>query len=256
VRIAQTSLLALLVLATLLAPPAAEAQVDDAARASFSRMAASLEGASQLSLQAFVAYDVVQPSGQKLQFHAANAVQLARPDRLHATIMREGTQREIWVRGNMLHLNDKSENTYGSISGPDSIDGMIDHLVETYGVSMPLADLLYSDIDDSLLDNALTGMLVGTTSIEGVPCEHLAFTAENVDWQIWVETSERAVPRKVVITYKKEAGAPQFTANLWDWNLGAELPAGLFEFSPPEGAQKIEMAPLSVPRPPQRPGRP
>jgi hypothetical protein len=245
----------LTLLALALLPAAAAAQVEPAARASFERMAASLEGARSLSLQAFVSYDVVQPTGQKLQFHASNAVQLARPDRLHALTLREATEREIWVRGNMLHLHDRMENTFGSITGPNTIDGMIDHLVRAYGVSMPLADLLYSDIDDSLMDAALEGSRIGTTSVEGVPCEHLAFRHENVDWQIWVEAGERAVPRKVVITYKNEPGAPQFVANLWDWNLDPSLPDSLFEFIAPAGAAEIEMAPLAVPRPPQRPGR-
>lgn len=254
-RIARTSLLMLLVLSTGLVSRSAQAGVDDGAREAFSRMAASLEGASSLSLQAFVAYDVVQPTGQKLQFHASNAIQLARPDRLHSLTVREATEREVWVRGNMLHLHDRTENTFGSISGPKGIDGMLDHVIETYGVSMPLADLLYSDIDDSLMDTALSGMVVGESRVEGVPCQHLAFTHPNVDWQIWIETSARAVPRKVVITYKKEPGSPQYVANLWDWNLEPELPATLFEFSAPADATRIEMAPLSVPRPPQPSGR-
>ena len=60
---------------------------------------------------------------------------------------------------------------------------------------------------------------LGSGVINGVECDYLAFRTEDVDWQIWVEDGERALPRKVVITFKDQPGYPQFVAVL---NRGTE----------------------------------
>jgi hypothetical protein len=44
----------------------------------------------------------------------------------------------------------------------------------------------------------------------------------------------------MVINYKDEPGEPQFTARFLSWNLSAELPDDLFQFTPPDGAQELK----------------
>lgn len=51
-------------------------------------------------------------------------------------------------------------------------------------------------------------------------CQHLFFQGKDVDWQIWIEDSPESLPRKLVITEKKQLAAPQFTAVLGDWKTG------------------------------------
>ena len=75
-----------------------------------------------------------------------------------------------------------------------------------------------------------------------MPCEHLAFSLENVDWQIWIEAGARPVPRKIVITYKDEENSPQYTAILSNWDFQTKLPDFLFKFAPPDGAKEINVA--------------
>ena len=52
--------------------------------------------------------------------------------------------------------------------------------------------------------------------MDGVVCDHLAFRNLDTDWQIWVESGERPLPRKYVITSKTVAAAPQYTLRLRD----------------------------------------
>jgi hypothetical protein len=87
------------------------------------------------------------------------------------------------------------------------------------------------------------GFYVGLHSVHGVECHHLAFVGEDVDFQVWIENSKTPLPRKVIITSKLVAGAPQFTALLSDWNVSAQLPDSLFSFVEPEGAEKIGFLP-------------
>jgi hypothetical protein len=73
----------------------------------------------------------------------------------------------------------------------------------------------------------------------GVSCEHLAFSQNNIDWQVWIENGARPVPRKFVITYKDEPDSPEFTAIFSNWDFTTQLPDFVFKFDPPPGSAKI-----------------
>ena len=89
-----------------------------------------------------------------------------------------------------------------------------------------------------------SGFYAGLSAVLGVECHHLAFRGEETDWQIWIENSERPLPKKCVITTKWVAGAPQFTALLTNWDVSPQLKDSLFTFVPPGKAQKIEFLPV------------
>jgi len=78
-----------------------------------------------------------------------------------------------------------------------------------------------------------------------VKCHHLAFRQEGIDWQIWIEDSDQALPRKLVITLKEQPGHPQYLALIDKWNLTPDAPDSAFEFTPPAGAKRIDLTPLS-----------
>ena len=60
--------------------------------------------------------------------------------------------------------------------------------------------------------------------------------------QLWIAQGDQPLPRRLVLTYKKAEGQPQFWAQFSDWNLSPEVPDSLFVFTPPEGAAKIAFA--------------
>ena len=76
--------------------------------------------------------------------------------------------------------------------------------------------------------------------MNGVECHHLAFRAAKVDWQIWVQTGDKPLPMKYVITTKWMTAAPEFSVLLRDWDTQPRIPAGRFDFTPPAGAKRIE----------------
>jgi hypothetical protein len=48
------------------------------------------------------------------------------------------------------------------------------------------------------------GLLPATDrgAVIGVECDHLAFRNADTDWQIWIESGAKPIPRKYVITSK------------------------------------------------------
>jgi len=75
-------------------------------------------------------------------------------------------------------------------------------------------------------------------------CHHLLFEQENIDWQIWIDSGQPPLPRKLVITYKQEPGQPQYVATMDNWDLSPAVSKETFEFTPPADAKAVSMADL------------
>jgi hypothetical protein len=103
-----------------------------------------------------------------------------------------------------------------------------------------MADLLYSDLWGPFIENVLEGRYLGEHLALQYKCHHLAFRGKDVDWQIWLQTGEVPSVRKFVITYKRIAGAPQYTAYITSGQILDEIPDENFHFTPPEGAEKVD----------------
>jgi hypothetical protein len=100
-------------------------------------------------------------------------------------------------------------------------DEMIDAVQAKLGTAMPGTDLLLTKSFDVLMADVIDGKHIGQGVVDGIDCEHLAFRNADTDWQIWIETGARPIPRKFVITSKTTAGAPQYTLRIKDWKTDA-----------------------------------
>jgi hypothetical protein len=219
-------------------------EVDEQALKILQKATDYLTSLNQFHLKGNTVMDVVQETGQKIQFSAAVEVTIKRPDHLFASRVRDdGSTRRFWYDGKTAMMYDEKENVYGKIPVPDTIDEMLDYLEEVIKNPRPLADLLYSDLSH-LATLPVSGAYVGESYVGETACDHLAFRCESVDWQVWVDRGEKPLIRKVVITYKELPGGPQFAARLDQWNVMPEISDSLFQFSPPEGAQRIRVVVL------------
>jgi hypothetical protein len=183
----------------------------------------------------------VVESGQKLQFTRLLDMEVRRPDRFHADVHSTLSDRGFYYDGAELTVLDRKQNVFSSAPMPQKIDGALDQAHDRLDIDIPLADLATSDPYTSLAGHVQTARRLGTASVLGVNCDHLAFTQDNIDWQIWIETGPRPLIRKMVITHKNEPGEPQFTALITHWDFAERIADSDFVFEPPTGASKIEM---------------
>jgi len=196
-----------------------------------------MKSVKQFSFRGKISFDDVLPTGQKIQYSAENQVAIRRPDRVYAEMQGDTGKRRFWFDGKRATLVDGGLGVYTTVDDlPIELGAMMDHLMEKYDFSPPLADLVYPDIYEALIDNVQFGIYVGLHDVEGVRCHHLAFVTKYIDWQIWIEDGLQMVPRKVVITYKALPESPQYTAILTDWDLNARFSDILFD---------VEMAALA-----------
>jgi hypothetical protein len=106
---------------------------------------------------------------------------------------------------------------------------------------MPGTDLLLTNTYDELMSNVVQAQHIGQGVVDGVECEHLAFRGPDIDWQIWIESGARPLPRKYVITSKAVTGAPQYTLRIRDWKTDGVADAEAFVFKPPAGVTKVDL---------------
>jgi len=153
--------------------------------------------------------------------------------------------------GKELTVATPSRNVYARTQQPGTIDDAINYILSDLGMKVPVSALLQSTAAKELDRKTQSIGYVEKTSIFGTPAHHLAGRTASVDYQIWIADGDQPLPLRLVLTYRKEKGQPQFRAQFSDWNLAAELPAALFLFVPSEGMHKIAF----LPQLPQAPGR-
>jgi hypothetical protein len=183
----------------------------------------------------------VTEADQKLQFSRTATFAVKRPNRLHVEISSPRAERGFWYEGKSLTILDRKRNLFSSAPMPDNLDAALDTARDQFGIDVPLMDLAVSDPYASATAKVLTASYYGLAPVLGVDCHHLAFIQENIDWQIWIQEGPQPLIRKLVITYKKETGAPEFTALITRWDLTARISDLEFVFEPPHGATRVEM---------------
>jgi hypothetical protein len=190
--------------------------------------------------------EVITPDLQKIQFASSGQLQLKRPDKLRFKRTGGYVDAEMIYDGKTLTLYGNNAKTYVQADDPGTIDHIIDVLQSAAGAAMPGTDLLISHAYAELMANVLDAKHIGQGVVDGVECEHLAFRGVDTDWQIWIETGSRPVPRKYVITSKTLAQAPQYTLRIKDWNTDAVADADAFVFKPPADTTKVSFAPENM----------
>jgi hypothetical protein len=81
-------------------------------------------------------------------------------------------------------------------------------------------------------------------SIDGVPCLHMFFSQPpGIELELWLQKTDQAVPRRLIVTYRSLPGAPSFVATFSNWNFSVHPTDADFVFQPPAGAVRIALKP-------------
>jgi hypothetical protein len=206
------------------------------------KMSEYLAQAERFSVNLRNGYDVVQESGQKIEFGEVRKVTVSRPDHMRIETERsDGDKGLVIFDGKQITVYLPNKNVYASASKPGTIDETIQYAVSDLKVRVPLAMMLLTTLPSEIDRRVVSADYVEKTTITDVPCDHLAVrTGQGVDFQVWVAQGEQPLPRRIVITYISETGQPQFWADFSDWNLAPEISDALFAFTPPNGAERIQ----------------
>jgi len=215
-----------------------------------------LSGLKMFALSVRSEVDVVQEDGVSIEFGATRQITVRRPDRVRVVIQtRDGHERRLYFDGSLVTMYTPGDDLYAVVEAVGTLDDAIEAVTDELGQPLPLAELLRQDFYGSVRDLIRSASYVARESLDDTDCDHLAFAGVDADWQIWVARGERPLPRRLVISYKKEDGSPQFRADLGGWDVDPDVSDEVFTFEPPAGAEQIEFAPLGTPGPAMGQGR-
>jgi hypothetical protein len=181
-------------------------------------------------------------NGQPLHiFHSANVV-VRRPDRLAVDATGDDGATKVAYDGKNLTLYSVDAKRYATLAVSGPVGEMLTEASKKMGMDFPLADLLAENPAAAFLAGITSGYVVNTVSIDGVPCLHMFFEQPpGIELELWTEKNDRALPRRLIVTYRSIPGEPRFIAALSDWKTGVNPPNSVFELHVPEGATKVEL---------------
>jgi len=223
------------------AAPAANA-VDPASIQALKDMGAHLQTLQRFRVATEVTGERVLADGQKLQHSATAEMDVVRPNKIRALMQSARAEREIIYDGKTVTLFTPAQKYYSTVEFTGTIGELIAKLEDRYAVEMPLSDLFVFGTPAADFDKIESAMNAGQDFIDDDLCDHYAFRQGKIDWQIWITTGKKPLPRKVVITNRADEARPQ-SVSLIDWNLKPTFKDAVFKFTPPKGATKVEIVP-------------
>jgi len=203
-------------------------------------MSSYLAGLKTYSFQVEEFFDEVQDDGQKIQLSNQRHMSVSRPNKVFGANEGDTANSLFYYDGKTVTVFDRGQKTYATEKVPGTIDAMLDDLHDRFDTYQPLADFLFADPYKVFTENVQSGTYVGLHHVGKVKCHHLAFRQKILDWQIWIDAGELPLPRKLLITFKRQVDQPQYTALIHRWDVNPKLSDDLFQFQPPEGVRKVD----------------
>jgi hypothetical protein len=242
------------------APPAVVvAETERDAKKILRSMAEFMAKSQRFSVNLSSSYEVLQESGQKIEFGESRKITVSRPNGLRVEVEHsDGEQHLVLYDGKQITTFSPTQNVYAQVPKPGGIDEAVTYFLKDLHMRLPLAALLLSRLPAELERRTQALDYVEKDVIHGTPVHHLAGRTETVDYQVWIPAGVQPLPLRVVLTYKNAEGQPSFRAQFTDWNLAPEIQDNQFAFTPPEGARKIAFLaqlPQIALESPTKPGR-
>jgi hypothetical protein len=211
------------------------------------QMSTFMASHNDFAFEAFVSYESLQESGQKLHFDMIQRLAVNKPDRLFwETRNDDASIDQAWYSDGRFVMLKQPDNIYGQVDVPNTIIEMIDVVTNDYGMIVPFSDLLASGDEPVFRQDLLDSDYVGLAWVEGGWSHHLAFRNELVDYELWVQAEGDPVPLRLAIIWKLEEGLPGYVARFRQWNFSPVFDESQFRFEAPSGAELIEVLPLGL----------
>ncbi len=201
-------------------------------------MANKIARAKKFSVTMRMGYDVVQSSGQKIEFGEVRKVILKRPNYLRVDAKQsDGDMNGIVFDGRTFTQYSLTPNVYARLDLTGDIDRAVRFAVARFGVRVPLARMLVTTFPEEIRKLTTEVFYVEKDVLGEVPTDHIAGRTPDVDYQVWIGKDN--LPRRIVLTYKKAPEQPQFWASFTNWNMSPRITEDTFIFTPPKGAEEI-----------------
>ena len=206
-------------------------------------MSDKLGNAKSLSFRVRGLVPTVAPTGQYISLFASSSVVMQRPDKLFVAARGDMFPSDIFYNGKTITVIGLAKKFYVQQQAAGAgFDTFVQSAQPGSDAVAPFFDMLTSDPYATLTKDFLSALFVGQSTVGGVQADHLAFTAKDVDWEIWIGAADK-LPRLMVVSYRIPERHRTFMVEFSEWRLNAPVPAQTFSATIPAGATKLEFKP-------------
>jgi len=224
-----------------------EGQVEEQALEVLTRSTNYLANLKQFHVSAEFGFDVLQKSGQMIEFGAHQEITVQRPNHFRVDFTnRDGEFGSVIYDGEEVILSNPEDAVYAKAPFKGEVDDALGFISKELQRPIPLQDFFASNLGALLMAKIESGLYVEESTVGGVLCDHVAMRNDNVDFQLWVAQGDKPLPRRIIITYKNEEERPQFRAQFLKWELSPKIAKENFSFIVPEKTVRIPFAELDV----------
>ena len=216
--------------------------IDPNALTELRRMSDTMAGAKAFTCRTHVVMEMPTPNGQSLTLFPEGRMALRRPDKLRVRYDGDAPPLDFFYDGSTVTVFAPHARVYSTMKAPATLDAMLPDLRRVTGLRLPGVPLLKEDPSRTLSRDLEGAVVVGDSRVDGVACRHLAFRRPGVNWELWIESGPRALPRRLVATFTDRPGHPRTIIAFSEWNLHPWLTDSLFRFRKPSGSQEIPLA--------------
>jgi hypothetical protein len=186
----------------------------------------------------------VLDSGHRVDFEISADVVISRPNKLHTERKGDQVDQTFYYDGKTLTLHNPSERVYATEPAPATIEEMLDYVRESLGLIVPVADLVYRNAFQLLMQDVSMAVVIGKSTIEGVRCDHLLFSRPGVDFQVWIADSGPPLPYKYIVTDTGLFARLSISTVMSNWNTKPSVDDARFNFVSPKDDRRISFMPL------------
>jgi hypothetical protein len=223
------------------------ARIDSSAMNALQRMGTYLRTLQTFRVHADITTEQVLDDGLKVQ-HTRKADLLAvRPNKLRINIDDELAARVFYYDGTSFAMWAPRTQYYALQPAPGTIKELAVELEDKYDLELPLVDMFRWGTDEEQISDITHARDLGPSQVDGTTCQHYAFRQDGLDWQVWIQNGDYALPRKVVLTTTDDEARPQYAA-VYRWDLAPSFNSQAFVFTAPPDAKRITMAEVNAMR--------
>lgn len=200
----------------------------------------TLKNLPQFSFEADLTEDVVSEDGAMIQVAHHMIYMAKRPDKISFRVDGDELNKAWYYNGKTITAYDPERKTFSREAFPPTIDEALTKAHNELNLRLSLIGMARTNLYDILTDNVVKSTVIGLSRVNNQTCYQLLLERERVNVQLWIQTGDTLLLRKILITYKQQPGVPQWSAVITKWNISPELNDSLFEFTPPQDSRQIK----------------
>jgi hypothetical protein len=203
-----------------------------------SRMSDEVANLQQFTISGDAYADARLDAGLILEHSTQATMRVSKPDSVRITNRTAEELKELYFTSNQLTIYTQSRNFYGQVQFPEGTTNGLDYAIDELGIDVPMMDFLTGDVAETMLVDATEVIYLGRSLIRDSEYEHIAIRTSEIDVQIWIAAEGPPLPGKMALSAKWDGGSPR-TVVFMEWDTAPDFPEDVFDFEPPDGAQKI-----------------